>query len=205
MEVEDSHGAGEVGHPTRGRCNGAMRPRVGISACLLGERVRWNGEHRRADELLEDLAREVTFVPVCPEMEIGLGTPREPVHLVRRRGAVRMLGASSGTDHTAATRTWANAWLDACTRTPLHGFILKSRSPSCGLRDVEVTGAAPGSGLFAQALLERFPDLPVEDETTLSDPAARPLFLARVRAYAEARTHRGGAEEGERRDSPRRH
>jgi uncharacterized protein YbbK (DUF523 family) len=164
--------------------------RLGVSACLLGEKVRHDGGHKRDAKLLATLGRVAEWVPVCPEMAIGLGAPREPVDLVKTRRGVRMLGVCSGADHTDAMRRWARAHLEKLARLRLHGFVLKSRSPSCGVGDVKLRDAkgrllrSDASGLFAAALIERFASLPVEDEKRLSDPKVRAAFLARVRAYA---------------------
>jgi uncharacterized protein YbbK (DUF523 family) len=163
--------------------------RLGVSACLLGERVRWDGDHKRADDLLAALDGRVEWVPVCPEMAIGLGAPREPIELVEDAGRVRLVGAQSRVDHTDAMERWACAHLDELERLRLHGFVLKARSPSCGLAGVNLrrTGGdvrPDGRGVFARALVERFARLPVEEETRLTDTAERTAFLRRVRAYA---------------------
>jgi len=166
------------------------RLRLGVSACLLGERVRHDGGHKKDATLLATLGRVATWIPVCPEMAIGLGAPREPVNLVKTRRGVRMLGATSGDDRTAAMRRWARAHVEELARLRLDGFVLKSRSPSCGVRDVKLRDAAgrllrgDARGLFADALIERFASMPVEDEERLADPTVRAAFLARVRAYA---------------------
>lgn len=164
---------------------GSGRPRVGISACLLGERVRYDGGHKRDAFLADVLGGQVEWVPVCPEVEAGMGTPREPVQLVRSGEDVRMVGVTSHVDHTDTMRRWSAARLDELARADLSGYVLKSRSPSCGLA-VPVIGAeeeATGRGLFAEALLERLPSLPIEEESRLSDPQIRERFLERVLAY----------------------
>jgi uncharacterized protein YbbK (DUF523 family) len=162
-------------------------PRVGVSACLLGERVRYDGGHKLQPSLVEALEDHVEWVPVCPEVEAGFGVPRPPMRLVGSPGAARMVVTATGDDKTAAMDAFCSARLDALAALALHGWVLKARSPSCGLRDVPVFGRgddapAAGSGLFARALVLRFPDLPVADEDDLADPAARDRFLARVRA-----------------------
>jgi uncharacterized protein YbbK (DUF523 family) len=165
--------------------------RIGISACLLGERVRYDGGHRRDAALVEALGAVATLVPVCPEVEIGLGTPREPIRLERRGGALRLVAPGSGADHTDAMRRYSARRLEDLAALDLSGFVLKARSPSCGLESVPVheeSGPAdlpPGSGrgLFAEALLARFPDLPVEEEGRLADPDARARFIERVLAH----------------------
>jgi len=164
------------------------RVRIGISACLLGERVRWNGDHKRAPWLVDTVGRFVEWVPVCPEMEIGLGTPRPPVHLERASakngGGTRLVEIESRRDLTkkmdkfAARRVRELAALDLC------GFILKKDSPSCGLERVKVwsgsKSARTGRGRFAEALLAALPDLPVEDEGRMRDPVVCKNFFERV-------------------------
>lgn len=165
--------------------------RIGISACLLGQKVRYNGGDKRAPSLLKAFGPIVEWVAVCPEVEIGLGVPREPIQLVRAGArAVRLRGARSRADHTVAMRRYAKQRLDELAALRLSGYILKSGSPSCGLRDVPVhdpDGPGPpraGKGLFAAALLNRFPDLPIEEESRLADARCRKEFLQRVLAYA---------------------
>jgi len=170
------------------------RLRVGVSACLLGEEVRYDGGHKREPFLVEVLGREVEWVPVCPEVEIGLGTPRPPMNLVRIGGETRLITAETGADHTAAMRSYAERRVEELAGDRLAGYILKKDSPSCGLERVKLYPEAGGDqtgearGLFAEALVRRFPDLPVEEEDGLRDPARRERFLARVRM----RSHREG-------------
>ena len=164
-----------------------QRVRIGVSACLLGERVRWNGGHERDAVVAGPLARLVVLDPVCPEVEAGMGTPREPVRLVRLGGEVRMIGHRSGTDHTGAMRRWTEARVRALEAEDLCGFVLKKDSPSCGMEGVKVYAKGPatrtGRGLFAEALLWRMPLLPVEEEGRLADPRLRENFIERVFAY----------------------
>lgn len=160
-------------------------PRVGISRCLLGEPVRYDGGHKYDAPVLEALAPHVEWVPVCPELEAGMGVPREPIHLVSSSGGpgVRLLGVGSGRDWTARMHQWTQERVAALRESRIAGFVLKSRSPSCGLRDVPVSGGAPGAGLFAALLMSEMPDLPIEDEERLRDDDRRAAFLQRVRAY----------------------
>jgi uncharacterized protein YbbK (DUF523 family) len=163
--------------------------RLGISACLLGERVRWDGGHKRDAFLADVLGPRVTWVPVCPEMAIGLGAPREPVELVDDAGRVRLVGVTSRRDHTDAMQRWARAHLDELQRLRLHGFVLKSASPSCGISDVKLRRAGRvvgtgATGLFAREVIARFAQLPVTDESRLVDAAARDEFLRRVAEFA---------------------
>ena len=170
--------------------------RVGVSSCLLGARVRYDGQHKR-DAFLEDvLAPFVTFVPVCPEVEVGMGVPREPVHLVRGpRGRTRMVAIDSGDDWTARMEAFAARRVEALAAQELSGYVLKAKSPSCGMERVKVfdrpAAKSPprhdGMGLFARALRERLPNLPVEEEGRLHDPRLRENFVERLFAYARVR------------------
>ena len=161
---------------------GSVRPRVGISRCLIGDEVRYDGGHKHAGDLIAVLTASVELVPVCPEVEVGMGVPREPIQLVGRGGR-RLVGVVSGEDWTERMQAWARRRIEELTALDLSGFVLKARSPSCGLRDVPVQDAAPGPGMFAEALVTALPELPVEDEERLHDPQARERFLARVLAY----------------------
>ena len=176
--------------------------RIGISACLLGQPVRFDGGHKKDDFLTDILGQHVEYVPVCPEVEMGLGTPRETLRLVRQGDGLRMITTRTNVDHTDAMNRWARERLGALEREDLSGYILKKDSPSCGMERVKtytghdstefITGAArpvgrpaarDGRGLFASALLERLPLLPVEEEGRLSDPTLRENFIERVFAY----------------------
>jgi uncharacterized protein YbbK (DUF523 family)/uncharacterized protein YbgA (DUF1722 family) len=168
-----------------------FRVRVGASACLLGHQVRHDGSHKRDTFMTETLRRFVEFVPVCPEVEVGLGVPRETLRLERRGGEIRMIGNNSGCDHTTAMRAYAESRLDTLARLDLCGYILKQNSPSCGLEDVNIFGAGRprcGRGLFAAALTRRWPLLPVAEESRLNDIPSRENFLERVFAYFRLRS-----------------
>lgn len=160
--------------------------RVGISSCLLGNPVRFDGGHKLDRYLRDTLGAFVAWVPVCPEVEYGLPVPREPLRLVGDPGAPRLVAARSGADHTVGMRAWAARRLDALEREDLCGFVFKSRSPSSGMRQVKVyppKGGAPkpaGVGIFARAFRERFPLLPVEDEGRLNDPRLREGFVEQL-------------------------
>jgi len=159
--------------------------RIGISSCLLGEEVRFDGGHKHDTLLTETFGKIFRWVPVCPEVEIGLGTPRESLRLVGSDKSPRLVAPRSGADHTAAMQTYASARLEKLERQDLHGYILKKNSPSCGMARVRVYGsggqpARTGRGLFAAALLERFPTLPVEEEGRLRDATLRENFIERV-------------------------
>lgn len=169
------------------------KPRVGISACLLGEPVRWDGTHRRDAPLLRALGPRVAWVPVCPELELGLGVPRAPIRLVGRPDSPRLVEERSGRDWTAGMRALADRRIEELLALGLDGWVTKARSPSCGLRRVAVHpagGGAParrGAGAFVRALRARLPRLPIEDEVRLADPAVRRRFLAKVAAHRAAR------------------
>jgi uncharacterized protein YbbK (DUF523 family) len=162
--------------------------RIGISACLLGERVRWNGDHKREPWLVDTVGKLVEWVPVCPEMEIGLGTPRPPVHLEKvaaKDGAgTRLVEIESRRDLTKKMDAYAARRVRELGARDLDGFILKSDSPSCGPERVQVwsgkRSTRTGRGRFAGALLAALPDLPVEDEARLRDPGVREHFFERV-------------------------
>jgi uncharacterized protein YbbK (DUF523 family) len=161
------------------------RPRLGVSACLLGEPVRYNAGHKRDDWLVDVLGRLVEWVAVCPEVEAGFGTPRETMHLVRNdAGQIALMTTETARDVTETMRTFADRRIDELARTNLDGYIFKADSPSCGIEGVR--------GLFAAALMSRLPRLPVADERRLADPEARRLFIERVFTHHRARQSAGG-------------
>jgi uncharacterized protein YbgA (DUF1722 family)/uncharacterized protein YbbK (DUF523 family) len=171
--------------------------RIGVSACLLGEKVRFDGGHKRDPYLVESFGRYVEWVPVCPEVELGLGTPRETLRLVRISSDIRMIMPKTGTDHTEAMRAYAARRVRELAKENLSGYILKKDSPSCGMERVRVfdargVPAKSGRGLFAEALLQHFPNLPVEEEGRLTDPRLRENFIARVFAFARLRSRFSG-------------
>jgi uncharacterized protein YbgA (DUF1722 family)/uncharacterized protein YbbK (DUF523 family) len=159
--------------------------RIGISSCLLGQEVRYDGGHKHDSLITGSLGRFFTWVPICPEVELGLGTPRESLRLIGSVEAPRLVAARTGTDHTEAMLRYAAQRVERLEREALHGYILKKGSPSCGMERVRVygTGGRPGRagrGLFAAALIARFPTLPVEEEGRLRDAALRENFVERV-------------------------
>ncbi len=166
------------------------RPRLGISACLLGEAVRFDGQHKHDGFLTGTLGDYVTWVSVCPEVEAGMGTPREPVRLVDRPEGPIMVGVNSGDDWTSRMRTFSADRADQLAAMDLDGFVLKKDSPSCGMERVRVypssgegSPSRDGRGLFAAALLRRLPLLPAEEEGRLNDPGLRENFIERIFAY----------------------
>ena len=166
------------------------KPRIGVSACLTGEPLRYDGGHLRDEFLMETLALHVEWTLVCPESEVGMGTPREPVRLLDDGGGtLRMRGVRSGVDHTDAMLAWRARRVEQLARPGLHGYVLAKDSPSCGLFRVKVhpaDGGPPariGRGLFADALTLRFPLLPVEEQERLKDLRLRENFIERVFVY----------------------
>lgn len=159
---------------------------VGVSACLVGRRVRYDGSARPSAPLLEFLRHVVRLEPVCPEMDIGLGVPRPPIHLTARGGEIRVLGVDDPLrDHTEALRASAKRFL---RRHPgLRGLIVKSRSPSCALDDAPVEGLpSPAAGMFVQTVLRRRPGLAVVDERGLESDETLMRFLLLVLDPANA-------------------
>jgi uncharacterized protein YbgA (DUF1722 family)/uncharacterized protein YbbK (DUF523 family) len=162
-----------------------VRPRVGVSSCLLGEEVRFNGGHKRYRFLTDELGPYVDWVPYCPEVSIGLGTPREPIRLTADG---RLVNRSGTADHTEAM---------AALPLPdggLDGYVFKAKSPSCGIRAIPRYGedgtAArhDGRGLYADRVLSAFPLLAVEDEGRLNDAGLREAFCERIFATARLRS-----------------
>lgn len=163
---------------------------MGVSACLLGREVRYDGQHKRDEFVVDVLGPFVEFVPVCPELEVGMGVPREPVRLVGPSATPRMVAERSGRDHTEAMVRFSEARAEELARLDLSGYVTKKDSPSCGMERVRVhspKGGPPrrdGVGLFTRALMERLPLLPVEEEGRLHDPSLRESFVERIFAYA---------------------
>ncbi len=171
----------------------AAAVRVGISSCLLGQEVRWDGGHKRDRFVTDVLGPFVEWVPVCPEVEVGMGTPREPVHVRRESGELRMVGNKSGQDWTRAMTSFAAQRVRELEALELCGYLLKKDSPSCGMERVKVRlgpeqSRRDGRGLFAAALMERFPALPVEEEGRLGDAVLRENWIERVFAYRRLRS-----------------
>jgi len=160
--------------------------KLGISACLLGHKVRFDGGHKLDSFLRDTLSRWVSYVPVCPETELGLGIPREPLRLVGNPDCPRLVTVRSGIDYTEAMQDWAHRRVQELEAEHLCGFIFKSKSPSSGMERVKVygtTGGAPvkkGIGMFARIFMEHFPLLAVEEEGRLQDPELRENFIERI-------------------------
>jgi uncharacterized protein YbgA (DUF1722 family)/uncharacterized protein YbbK (DUF523 family) len=159
--------------------------RIGVSACLLGERVRYDGQHKHDSYITGTLSRWLEFVPVCPEFELGLGVPREAMRLEGDPEHPRLVTNKTRRDLTDSMTTWCRQRVDELEQENLCGFIFKSKSPSSGMERVKVyqPGGMPvnkGRGLFARAFMGRFPLLPVEEEGRLHDPGLRENFIERI-------------------------
>jgi uncharacterized protein YbgA (DUF1722 family)/uncharacterized protein YbbK (DUF523 family) len=166
--------------------------RVGISSCLLGQKVRYDGGHKHDRFLTGTFGRFVEWVGVCPEVEAGMGIPRESIHLSGTSDAPRLVGTKTGTDHTDAMRRYSDRRARALEQMDLCGYVLKRDSPSCGMERVRVFSdkAMPqrnGRGLFAEVLIRKLPLLPVEEEGRLNDPPLRENFIERIFAYRRLR------------------
>jgi uncharacterized protein YbgA (DUF1722 family)/uncharacterized protein YbbK (DUF523 family) len=171
-----------------GAAPGNDRLRLGVSSCLLGEQVRFDGGHKHDRFLTDLLGPYVDWVPVCPEIEAGMGIPREAVRLEGDVEVPHMVGVRSGVDHTTVMRRFAAARVRQLAGLDLQGYVFKKGSPSCGMERVRVyrQGGMParrGRGLFAAAFMTAFPLLPVEEEGRLNDPVLRENFIERVFAY----------------------
>lgn len=162
-----------------------MKIKLGISACLLGEKVRFDGGHKLDRYITETLGKFIEFVPVCPEVECGLGVPREAMHLVAAPDGPRLVTVRSGVDHTERLLAWARKRVVELEQEELCGFIFKSDSPSSGMERVKIysgkgMASRTGVGLFAREFMRHFPLLPVEEEGRLHDPGLRENFLERL-------------------------
>jgi uncharacterized protein YbgA (DUF1722 family)/uncharacterized protein YbbK (DUF523 family) len=165
------------------------RPRVVVSRCLGFAACRYDGAivHSR---IVDALRPVVDFVPICPEMEIELGVPRDPIRVVRDQGGLRLIQPATGRDVTPEIKRFAGSWLEATGE--VDGFILKSRSPSCGFKDVKIYGPQAkssvvdkGAGFFGRAVAETRPEAPLEDEARLTNFVIRDHFLKRVFTLAD--------------------
>ncbi|EIT83658.1 hypothetical protein A374_19100 [Fictibacillus macauensis ZFHKF-1] len=168
-----------------------IKPKLVVSKCLEFDHCRYNGDviHH---PIIRKLMRYVDFIPVCPEVEIGLGTPRETIRIVSNKGDQRLLQPKTGQDVTEAMSQFSTAYLESLTN--IDGFILKSRSPSCGIKDVKLyasteKGPALGStsGLFGGMVLQKFPHLAIEEEGRLNNFLIRQRFLTKIFLLASFR------------------
>lgn len=168
---------------------------LGISSCLLGNNVRYDGGHKLDHFLVDTLGQYVDWVPVCPEVECGLPVPREAMHLVGDPDDPRLVTMRTGKDHTARMKRWAQKKTAELEKAELCGFVFKSRSPSSGMRGVKIYTEAgmpnsTGSGIFAHAFMKQFPLLPVEDEGRMHDPGLRENFIEQVFVYRRWQEYR---------------
>ena len=162
--------------------------RLGISRCLLGEEVRYDGRHNLDNFLTGVLGRYVEWIPVCPEVEAGLGTPREAMRLVGNPQNPRLVTIESRTDYTRALETMTRNRIEELKALDLSGYVFKKGSPSCGIERVRLYNehgvpSRKGVGLFARAFIEQFPLIPVEEEGRLCDLTLRDNFIERVFCY----------------------
>jgi uncharacterized protein YbgA (DUF1722 family)/uncharacterized protein YbbK (DUF523 family) len=159
--------------------------KLGVSSCLLGENVRYDGGHKLDHFIRDTLGQYVAYVPVCPETECGLPIPREAMHLSGDPSAPRLVTVKTGRDFTEQMRKWGRNRLAELEKEDLCGYIFKSKSPSSGLERIKVYQedgrvSHQGVGLWARLFLDRFPLLPVEDEGRLHDPLLREMFIERI-------------------------
>lgn len=162
--------------------------RVGVSSCLLGHNVRYDGGHKRDVFITDTLGKYFEWVPVCPEVECGLPVPREAMHLAGNADSPRLVTIRTGIDHTERMQAWASKKLGELHRDDLCGFIFKSRSPSSGIGGVKIYTQAgmpykTGAGIFGGAFIKQFPLTPVIDDGRLNDPKLRENFIEKIFVY----------------------
>ncbi|MCK4461929.1 MAG: DUF1722 domain-containing protein [candidate division Zixibacteria bacterium] len=165
---------------------------LGVSSCLLGKRVRFDGGHKHDRYLTEVLGKVFTFVSVCPEVETGMGVPRETIDLHGTVDTPRLVGNETGVDRTSKMNRYAARRVQQRDLARTCGFILKSKSPTCGLEKVRLYGSSGrvsyrATGLFAMALMRRYPSLPLTEAQQLHDVDTRDNFITRVFAYGQLR------------------
>jgi len=165
----------------------SLKPRIGISSCLLGNEVRLNGGHSRYRYATDILSKYVEWVPFCPEVESGMPIPREALRLLESENGIRLVGNKSGKDYTHQITSISESRIRILKSLELDGFILKNQSPSCGLERVKIYGGLSGqpvrkdgTGLFAQTLKMHLPHLPIIEEGWLNDQKLRESFLCRI-------------------------
>lgn len=165
-----------------------MKIKVGISSCLLGEKVRYDGGHKLDHYLKDTLGQFIEWIHVCPEVECGLSIPREAMRLVKVDDGIRLMTIKSKVDQTEKMEIWIKEKLKKLESLDLCGFVFKSRSPSSGLYSAKVytnDGKLIGksAGLFAKAFSEYFKNIPVEEDGRLQNPSIRENFIERVFIY----------------------
>jgi uncharacterized protein YbgA (DUF1722 family)/uncharacterized protein YbbK (DUF523 family) len=166
-----------------------IKPKIVVSRCLGFEKCRYNGE-TLVSEIIENLKNYVEFITVCPEVEIGLGVPREPVRVAESGGAKHLIQPATGNDYTNQISRWNKEFFEK--HKHIDGFILKNRSPTCGIGDVKIykglsktSSAYKGSGFFGEFVLEKFPFHPIEDEGRLLNYEIRDHFLVKLFAFTK--------------------
>ncbi len=165
-----------------------MKFRLGISACLIGDPVRYDGQHRRSALLVDTMGDFIDWIPVCPEVESGMGIPREKIRLTQIDGNDRLMGEESASDMTDAMHAWSTEQIDDLLRHDIDGYVFKTRSPSCAITDAPIYDAhglelRRGAGFFARVLQARVPMLPLIDDETLRQPEARDDFIEQLFTY----------------------
>jgi uncharacterized protein YbbK (DUF523 family) len=159
--------------------------KLAVSACLLGENVRYDGGHKLEPIIREKLGPFVDFIPICPEVECGLPIPREPMRLMGKPNNPRLMTITTRTDHTQKMNDWARKKLKVLAKQNVCAYIFKSKSPSCGLTRIKIYGdhSQPiglGAGLWARMFMQRFPHVPVVDEASFYEPGFWEMFVGRM-------------------------
>lgn len=159
--------------------------KIGISACLLGKKVRYDGTDKLNSTLKRwACSKGIKFIPVCPEVECGLPVPREPMILTGNPEAPRVITINTGIDYTSKLKKWIRKKLKALKNEDISGFIFKSRSPSCGLRSVKIKGYRKKiNGLFTASIIRAFPGMPVIEDEGLKSLSSRKRFITHVKNY----------------------
>ena len=163
--------------------------KIGVSSCLTGEKVRWNGDHKQDRYVKDTLSQFFEYVPVCPEVEVGMGTPRETVALYGSLEKPKMISRKTRTDWTHKMNRYTKDRIKDLSKDDLCGYIFKSKSPSCGMSRVPLYSefgshkVKHGPGMFANAFINSFPLVPTEEEGRLNDPRIRENFIVRVFSF----------------------
>ena len=166
-----------------------MKIKIGVSSCLLGEKVRWNGDHKQNHFVHEVLAKYFEYTPICPEMEVGMGVPRETVALYGNLEKPRMISKKTQTDWTKPMERYIKGRINILAYDNICGYIFKSKSPTCGLGRVPIyekfgsNKVRHGPGMFTNAFINAFPLVPTEDEGRLSDSKIRENFIIKVFSF----------------------
>jgi uncharacterized protein YbbK (DUF523 family) len=171
------------------------KPLVGISTCLIGGNVRYDGRNKQNTLLWDVMSGSVDFIQICPEVDSGMTVPREPVELHEKNGVMRVFTAETGEDITPSLTLWMEQRLVALSTLNLSGFIFKSKSPSCALNSARIHRGAgkysTGAGIFAHALSHTFPGVPLKEDTCLQSRGEIEAFLEKVFAAARHSSKRG--------------